>query len=657
MLFEPAHPAPFDLAALRGRHWPVLSGCGIAYHQALAAASLLAGRGAAGRSADRLMAGLACFFAQRDQGDSCLPPQQLPELWRERVSRAAHPLPEAAEWEPGPDFVDELAALGVLDRRSPDALDSQAAGGQAPDGALVESGAPAADCPLALADFGAGPCLYLAADLKLEGRIAALLAERCRPAESDPAFRAGLGGWLDALPPGAALDPLQRQAVLDGCDRPLFVLNGGPGTGKTTTVFHLLRAQYRLHRQRYGDAPRIALCAPTGRAAARLGESLRAGADKYRSVLVDGADRDFAAAMSSPGGTTLHRLLGLRDGFADRPDDAELPFDIVVADEASMVDLFLMERLLARLSPAARLVLVGDPWQLPSVECGSALAELASPLLEGQVPRTTLRTVFRSRGAILDCSRELLAGDADAALARAEAGPPGLELRRLPEASRQEQFLAAAVREWLAAGGASECAAACAAAGLDRPALARLYARLGDAVLLSPYREGRFGTIKLNRLVAEGLDRQAPSKGGRAGRWFPGQMVMVTKNDYERGLYNGDRGLVYRGGRGLAVYFPDWDEGKGPDPAPQTVPGLEPAFALTIHKSQGSEYGSVWLFLDAAADPQGALADRALLYTGATRAKSALRLLVDPAGFARACAQDGGRRSNLAARLARLRAT
>ncbi len=414
---------------------------------------------------------------------------------------------------------------------------------------------------------------------------------------------------LSTLPAGAGPDR-QRLAVAVAAVRPVSVLTGGPGTGKTHTVAQLLA----LLRAQPGTPPRIALAAPTGKAAARLQESVSARAGELS--LPDGLTA-----------STLHRLLGWRPGsrsrFAHHAGNT-LPYDVVVVDESSMVSLTLMARLLDAVGPSTRLVLVGDPDQLTSVEAGAVLSDLvhrlppaaASDALPAEVAgdaadldddeRRQLRhgvvrlTVPHRFGtAIASLADAVRRGDADAALDLLRTGP-GLSLEDDDRGLRDEVVRVDADLR------------AAAAAGDARAALDRL----GRHRLLCAHRRGPAGVSRWN-------DRIADWTGAPGGAERPvGQPLLVTANDPDTGLHNGDTGVVVTTDDGPRAAF-----GRAGGPvlvALSRLPGVETAHALTVHRSQGSQYEAVTVLLPPAGS---AVLTRELLYTAVTRASLRVRVL------------------------------
>lgn len=504
--------------------------------------------------------------------------------------------------------------------------------------AVVQADPPdtAGGSPLVLA----GDRLALRRHWRHEGDIAAQL--RARMAVADAVDAAQAATWLDRLfPPrrDGATD-WQRRAGEVALQGRLTLVTGGPGTGKTWTAARLL---VLLQVLRGPAAPlRVALAAPTGKAAARLKQSIQQALQDLRPALGD----DAAAALEPWAGQigaarTLHALLGPRPGTRRFRHDAAhpLPLDLLFVDEASMVHLELMARLLDALPPQARLVLLGDPHQLASVEAGAVLADLCdAPLL---APRTVaLRESRRFQGAIGTLAQAVHAGDGAAALAALQgdsAGEIALQSPRDPAA-----LLPLAVqgyRPMLQALHGPGTPAERAAAAL------RAFDRFR---LLCALREGPWGVEGLNAAVEHAL-AEAGLMGGR-GEWVTGRPVMLLRNQPALGLFNGDIGLVLPGEDGAPrVWFAQGDALRAV--AVGRLERVQTAFAMTVHKSQGSEFGHVALVLP---PDDGPLLTRELVYTGLTRARERFTLLApQPALLARAVARPTRRLGGLAGRLAR----
>lgn len=524
-----------------------------------------------------------------------------------------------------------------------------------------------ADPDVAAADAGATPTdlewpdpdqwvAAVAASAVVRGPRAALVLEgsrlyleryhtdECRVAD---ALRALGHASVDAVVPDEAVlatllpgddSGAQREAVGRVLAGRLGVLAGGPGTGKTTAVAALLASLLAAL-----PSARVALAAPTGKAAARLAEALAAAAERLQEPL--------RAALLAIHTSTVHRLLGVRgsltSGFVHGVD-RRLPHDVVVIDEVSMVSLPLMARLLEALRPDARLVLVGDADQLTSVEAGTVLADIVRPMLGGGA-----RGPLAGRTSVLQHSRRfppesplgrltvaLRAGDADGVvrlLRDASEGDLAAGRVRWDDRAGDDSGVAADVVAQVGAAAHDACAAALAGRSADA------LAAVGSMRLLCAHRRGPFGVDRWNRELESWLATQ----GMRVTGWYPGRPVLVTANDYSNGLYNGDVGVACRDAAGATeVVF------AGPDGlrrfSPARLDTVETMHATTVHKSQGSEFDHVVVVLPPADSP---LATRELLYTAVTRARRQVTLVGDEAAVRAAVGRPTLRVSGLADRL------
>lgn len=507
-----------------------------------------------------------------------------------------------------------------------------------------------------------------------------------RPAV-DPAV---LRAVLERLWPGADPDD-QRLATAVCVLSRLAVLGGGPGTGKTTTVARLLAALREVSvgaspaaglgappraavsavavpaAARPPRPPRTALAAPTGRAAARLQEQVSAAAaDPDQPLTAD--DRAYLSGLQS---STLHRLLGVRRGSARFWHDAtnRLPHDVVVVDEASMLSLTLFARLLEALRPSTRLVLVGDPDQLASVEAGAVLADLVAPALDGartpdlaaalaevvphdaaEVPAAAesptarvrdgvvlLRTVRRydEHGAIADLAAAVRGGDGPRALdvLRAEGGVRFLDV---PDGSPVAGAALQVLHDEALDSGARLLAAARAG---DAAAALQV---LGEHRLLCAHRRGPRGVAHWTRVVERWWLEDLGVVPRRDGR-YAGLPLLVTANDHDNRLFNGDTGVVVADGDELVAAFPA-----------QTLPlsrlgDVRPVHAMTVHRSQGSQFDRVTVVLPPASSPLGT---RETLYTAVTRASSEVRVVGSAEAVLTAVARPVARATGLQSRLA-----
>ncbi|WP_447924455.1 exodeoxyribonuclease V subunit alpha [Georgenia muralis] len=478
-------------------------------------------------------------------------------------------------------------------------------------------------------------------------------------------------------------DARQRLAAAAAALGRFTVLTGGPGTGKTTTVARMVAVLQEVA----GPGLRVALAAPTGKAAARLQESVRAELGRLAGGDATGRDargRDATTigdAAPTAVATTIHRLLGWRPDSSTRfRHDARhhLPHDVVVVDETSMVSLPLMAHLLEALRPDARLVLVGDPDQLASVEAGAVLgdlvhragrpgpgpAEALAAVVPGDLPEddadlralrsgvVRLEKVHRQErdSAILPLAAAVRAGDADAVLGLLRAGRPGVSFVET-SGERPTDAELAALRDDVADAGVDIVTAA--GAG-DAAAALRALAR--HRVMVA-HRRGPFGVAhwshQVEQWVEEAMarertrarsahDRTLPAGVHPAGApWYPGRPLLVTTNDRDSGLYNGDTGVVVDDGRGgvVAVFG---DPSAPLAVRPHRLPEVETVHAMTVHRGQGSQFEHVSLVLPPATSP---LLTRELLYTAVTRATTTVRV-VGTEGAVRAAVTTPVRRAS-----------
>lgn len=514
-----------------------------------------------------------------------------------------------------------------------------------------------------------GDWLYAERMRLLEERFCALVRERlASPARGATASAPGdaraatkaLKSVADGPP---ALTDEQKRAVRTALTAPLALVTGGPGTGKTTIVLALLRALA------WTGLPleAIAIAAPTGKAAQRLQQSIAAGLAATRGDLSDAALRSGAPAPQ-----TVHRLLGWSpsSGRFARHENDPLPHRVVIVDEASMIDLALMDRLLRALRADARLVLLGDADQLPSIEAGAVFRDMCHAL--GGVRLTTNLRVARDADArrIVDAAHAINAGAADehwaaAVMARTTVSAlsfSGVEHLSAPWADVADDLLDRWWSDRIDASGDLQRIASRVfrtEGGLVDPADAadvqRLFDHHAGARLLCATRVRGIATSTetlndaLLRRLRGGVSR---ARRRQAEELAPGAPVLVERNDYERALFNGDQGVVLRVAEGggtpvLAAVFPRGDR-LVVFPL-DTLPDLSPAFALTVHKSQGSEFDHVALVLPEADMP---LLTRELLYTAVTRARRSVLVVGSGELLARAVTRALERHSGIAERLA-----
>lgn len=483
--------------------------------------------------------------------------------------------------------------------------------------------------------------LYLSRYFRFEQRVATWLQQQAgQPASTLSTAAVNLFPALFPTPEPATIN-WQAVAAITACHGRFTLISGGPGTGKTTTVTKLLALLVADSQ----DAPLIRLAAPTGKAAARLTESIA----KAKGELTGQVSAGILAQIPTQA-STLHRLLGVR---MDSPDfrhhhDNPLPLDILVVDEASMVDLPMMARLLDAMPDHARLILLGDRDQLASVEAGAVLGDICQLLAQGISPAHARRIQsmtgysldadiriqshghpLRDHLCLLRHSYRFNAESGIGTLAQAvNAGRAreALVVCQNPEAypdvhwNRTAERLAVAVQR--AATGYQTYLA-----HLNRPMTTEraetMLAGFNRLRVLCATHEGPWGVDGMNSAIMKAL--QAQQLIFVEGEWFAGRPVMITENDYHLGLYNGDIGVTASDGQRLKVWFM-LPNGEIQGFLPSRLPAHETAWAMTVHKSQGSEFEHTLLVLPPQYHP---LLTRELLYTGITRAKHQLDLYAD----------------------------
>ena len=418
----------------------------------------------------------------------------------------------------------------------------------------------------------------------------------------------------------------QRDAAALALLQSFMLITGGPGTGKTTTVAKLLGLICSNSRQ----LPRIALAAPTGKAAAHMARALHRALDGFS------LPEKIYSHLVRLEGQTVHRLLELRPPQMQSAYNRwrPLPYDVLVVDEASMLDTSLLLQLLRAVPDGCRVIFLGDEHQLPSVGAGAVLAALSQDTVlssetagklteylpehgflvddEKAVPlsqnsaRLTVSHRFGADSGIGCLARAVIAKDAESAWAQFSRFPQELEVMQADVKKQAELLYQRHEKYWQA---------------VDSGNVALAYGHAADVAVLAAWRKDAeiFNETYCRHLQGFGRATEETS-------WFAGQIIMVTRNDYMQDLFNGDIGLIMpdaASANGLAAYFPDIEGFR--KTAVSRLPAHETAFAMTVHKSQGSEYREVWLVPPsvASAYDEDSLSglNNALLYTGITRAR------------------------------------
>jgi len=413
----------------------------------------------------------------------------------------------------------------------------------------------------------------------------------------------------------------QKRAAAMALEKNLTIISGGPGTGKTTTVAKIIV----LLLQAVDSGLRIALAAPTGKAAMRL--QLAVGTS-LEAMSLPG---DIRAAL--PGeAKTLHRLLGAyrHSPRFNHNSDNPMSWDVVIVDEASMIDLALMSKLVDSLKPEARLILVGDKDQLSSVEAGSVLGDCIGSLPDNTV---TLRKTYRFDSTIKSLAATVNEGDLDRTWAI-------LEDKTIPNVSLMDAgfplYMGERYRAYMGKVFRAE--------DLGKKAV---FAAFVDFQVLCSVHHGRRGVEWINREIEFYLAEQGFSC--RPGTWYEGRPVLVNRNEYSLGLYNGDLGICLLDPKDhrLKVWF-EKEDGRFQSFLPYRLPGCETAFAITIHKSQGSEFNEVLVVLPA---EDNRILCRELLYTAVTRARERVSIVADKPVMASGLSRRMQRYSGLASQL------
>jgi exodeoxyribonuclease V alpha subunit len=459
--------------------------------------------------------------------------------------------------------------------------------------------------------------IYLARFFEHERRLASALGRllRARPTkETDPL-------WLERrlslyFAPSAGGPDFQREAAARALSRPLSVISGGPGTGKTSTVVKILALIFDFAEHCGEEPPSAYLLAPTGKAAARMMEAIQSA--------LEAMECGPRLRHHIREATTIHRALGVlphnKNRFRRGPNHP-LRADVVIVDEASMVDLSLMRHLVEALRPSARLILLGDRHQLASVEAGSVLSELCAADLATNEQKFSIELQksyrFSEESGIAELASAIRVGDAERCVRTLNAGRSDLTFRKVGgDLARSAELMQLVTTRYGRALG-----------GKDAREVLEEMARFR---ILCAHRKGTFGVLSVNELVRMWLvlggfvpPSARESRHRPEAEFYRGRLILITENDYELGLFNGDVGLIWPGKGGvLLAHFPEENGGTRALP-PGQLPAHETAFALTIHKSQGSEHEEVALVLPQETSP---LLTRELIYTGVTRAKKAVHL-------------------------------
>ncbi|RTN24381.1 exodeoxyribonuclease V subunit alpha [Enterobacter quasimori] len=499
-----------------------------------------------------------------------------------------------------------------------------------------------------------GERLYLNRLWRNELTVARFFSETNVPLPCDEAqLRQTLDGLFSS---GEAID-WQKVAAAVALTRRISVISGGPGTGKTTTVAKLLAALIQLSGE---QKCRIRLAAPTGKAAARLTESLGGALQKLPLT-------EAQLALFPNEASTLHRLLGAQPGSQRLRYHAGNPLhlDVLVVDEASMIDLTMMSRLIDALPPHARVIFLGDRDQLASVEAGAVLGDICTYASFGY---TTARAqeLARLTGCALEPDNSPVAGalrdslcllqksyrfGSDSGIGQLAAAVnrgdrhstrgvfdgafTDIEKKSLQSSEEYQAMLDDALEGY-------QHFLTCVQ---QQNTPEQVIAAFGEYQLLCALREGPFGVSGLNDRLEQLLAQKRKISRLPHSRWYEGRPVMISRNDSALGLFNGDIGIALDRGQGLRVWFM-MPEGSVKSVQPSRLPEHDTAWAMTVHKSQGSEFNHAALILPTQLSP---VITRELIYTAITRARQRLSLYTDERVLVQAIAARTERRSGLSA--------
>ncbi|KNC11950.1 exonuclease V subunit alpha [Klebsiella sp. RIT-PI-d] len=495
--------------------------------------------------------------------------------------------------------------------------------------------------------------LYLNRMWRNELSVARFFSEQNQPMAVDETQLAEI---LNVLFPSSEDIDWQKVAAAVALTRRISVISGGPGTGKTTTVAKLLAALVQMS----DDKCRIRLAAPTGKAAARLTESL--GAALRRLPLTEAQKKLLPTDAS-----TLHRLLGAQPGSQRMRYHAANPLhlDVLVVDEASMIDLPMMSRLIDALPAHGRIIFLGDRDQLASVEAGAVLGDICAwvnggytPARAAELSRLTGTAVpagkdsgagalrdslcllqksyrFTSHSGIGQLAAAVNCGDKRSLKTVCSQGFDDINLKPLRTQDEYQSMLDDAL-----SGYAHYLTLLRENAQPDA-----VLAAFSEFQLLCALREGPYGVSGLNTQLEQALARKRHMTLPRHSRWYPGRPIMIARNDSALGLFNGDIGVALEGEQGMRVWFP-MPDGTVKSFHPGRLPEHDTAWAMTVHKSQGSEFDHAALILPAQSVP---LVTRELVYTAITRARQRLSLYADDKLLAQAVVTRTERRSGLTA--------
>ena len=446
-------------------------------------------------------------------------------------------------------------------------------------------------------------------------------------------------------------DELPKTAALAALTNPMTVITGGPGTGKTTIVLKILTLILNEHQQTKPSEPyRFKLVAPTGKAASRLKESI---IDRKRELVKQKLISEELSDLIVEEASTIHRLLGYIPGsvYFKHNRDYPLPIDCLIVDEASMVDLALMSKLLEAVPQKTKIILLGDENQLASVEAGSVLRDICLGMRNNEKYQHCVVTLTKSHRF----SSEKGIGQLSQLINNGK-GKQAFDLLEAYQASTSDEIEDTnGIIEWKVVPKPTGLFSKIKQHYIDHyqqliqaRSIKKAYKIFNDFIMLTALRRGPYGVEQINQLVESILINQNLIVKGK--EWYSGKPVLIISNDYQLKLFNGDIGLTFFDPEtnDLRVYFKT-DEGFRKI-SPYRLSHYETAYAITVHKSQGSEFNEVLLLLPPEENP---ILTKELIYTGITRARNKVTIMGEQRVFIKSVNKSIQRVSGLRHKLAK----
>lgn len=466
-------------------------------------------------------------------------------------------------------------------------------------------------------------------------RVAAEMIKKIAAYEHEQFPKPEIQQCIKSISGESQLDQFQYEAIIAAVHNSFTVITGGPGTGKTTTVARIVSVLRQLYS---GRSCRIALAAPTGKAAMRLGESLQYA---LSSLAPDNTEQGHRSLEPQ----TIHRLLGTIPGsiYFRHNRQHPLPFDLVIIDEASMVDISLMAKLLEAIPSGCRLILLGDKDQLSSVEAGSVLADIckipdipsasdtlnaSDTMRKSPVTLVTLTKSFRFQkdSGIGQLAESINSGSVESALTLLHSGIQ-CQFTCITDIKSLYKIIIGQAKQWLDR-----------LTSIKEPENA--LELINEFRILTTLRHGMWGAESINAMMKESC-RPATYRHEQS-LLFDGMPIMVTSNDYRNDLFNGDTGVIFRHESHFYAFFRDKNNAVR-SIALRSLSSWEPSFAITVHKSQGSEFTNTLFILPPVDTP---LLSRELIYTAVTRSRKSISILgsepVLKAGITRTTRRSSG---------------